>query len=52
MKDLMPYDDNSEVDLLSDTSNVYPFAKAVGDFKLKISNIISIVALGITIYLI
>lgn len=32
MKDLIPYDDNSMFDLLSDTSNVNSFAKAVGDF--------------------
>lgn len=32
MKNLMTYDDNSMLDLLTDTSNVNSFAKAVGDF--------------------
>ena len=32
MKDLITYDGNSMLDLLSDTSNVNSFAKALGDF--------------------
>jgi len=37
MKNLMTYDDNSMLDLLTNTSNVNSFAKAVGDFTSELA---------------